>query len=122
MKRRNFVAKSSLSGLAALLGVDIIYKKFMPLGYTPVALQESDPFKLFNKDKGMVVLNDKPWNIEAQAHLLDDRVTPNKSIFVRNNGLIPEDIDVDTWTLTIDGESVKQEKTSTLSELKSKFK
>ncbi|MEP4883096.1 MAG: molybdopterin containing oxidoreductase, partial [Maribacter dokdonensis] len=78
MKRRNFVAKSSLSGLAALLGVDIIYKEFMPLGYTPVALQESDPFKLFNKDKGMVVLNDKPWNIEAQAHLLDDRVTPNK--------------------------------------------
>ena len=122
MKRRNFVAKSSLSGLAALLGVDIIYKEFMPLGYTPVALQESDPFKLFNKDKGMVVLNDKPWNIEAKAHLLDDRVTPNKSIFVRNNGLIPEDINVDTWTLTIDGESVKQEKTYTLSELKSKFK
>ncbi|HDZ05866.1 hypothetical protein LCGC14_0122940 [marine sediment metagenome] len=122
MKRRSFVAKSSLGGLAALLGVDIVYKNVMPAGYTPVALQDSDPFKLFNKDKGMVVLNDKPWNIEAQAHLLDDRITPNKSIFIRNNGLIPEQIDVDNWTLTIDGESVEQEKTYSLSELKSKFK
>jgi len=122
LKRRSFVAKSSLGGLAALLGVDIVYKNVMPAGYTPVALQDSDPFKLFNKDKGMVVLNDKPWNIEAQAHLLDDRITPNKSIFIRNNGLIPEQIDVDNWTLTIDGESVEQEKTYSLSELKSKFK
>lgn len=122
MKRRHFVAKSSLGSLAILLGVDVVYDKLMPEGYTPLALQDADPFKLFNKDKDMVVLNDKPWNIEAQAHLLDDKVTPNRSIFIRNNGLIPQDIDVDNWTLTIDGESVKQEKTYSLSELKSKFK
>jgi len=122
LKRRSFVAKSSLGGLAALLGVEIVFKDLMPDGYVPVALQDTDPFKLFNKDKDMVVLNDKPWNIEAQAHLLDDKITPNKSIFIRNNGLIPEDIDVDNWTLTIDGESVIQEKTYSLSELKSKFK
>ncbi|MDF4203204.1 sulfite oxidase [Maribacter sp. SA7] len=122
MKRRSFVSKSSLGGLAALLGVDIVFKELMPEGYTPVALQDNNPFKLFDKDKGMVILNDKPWNIEAQAHLLDDKVTPNKSIFIRNNGLIPEVIDIENWTLTIDGESVKQTKTYSLAELKSKFK
>ncbi|MDB4352653.1 sulfite oxidase [Porticoccaceae bacterium] len=90
-------------------------------GYTPLALQDPDPFKLFNKHKDMIVLNDKPWNIEAQAHLLDDQVTPNSCMFIRNNGLVPEDIDHNAWTLTIDGESVKNKKTYTLSELKSKF-
>lgn len=69
----------------------------------------------------MVVLNDKPWNIEAQAHLLDDKITPNAKMFIRNNGHVPENIDAASWTLTIDGESVRKEKTYTLSELKSKF-
>lgn len=90
-------------------------------GYTPLALQDSDPFKLFNKHKDMVVLNDKPWNIEAQAHLLDDEVTPNSCMFIRNNGLVPEGIDPNSWRLTIDGESVKNKKTYSLADLKSKF-
>lgn len=122
MKRRGFVKKSSLAGLTALLGVDIIFKEFMPQGYVPVALQETDPFKLFKKDPSMVVLNDKPWNMEAQAHLLNDLVTPNKYMFIRNNGLIPEKIDVENWELSIKGESVAAPKTYSLSDLKSKFK
>lgn len=69
----------------------------------------------------MVVLNDRPWNMEAQAHLLDDAVTPNKFMFIRNNGLVPENIDVNNWTITFDGESVPQPKTYTLRELKTKF-
>lgn len=93
----------------------------MPTDYLPLAFQEPDPFKLFSKDAGMVLLNDKPWNMEAQAHLLNDDITPNKFMFIRNNGLIPEDINVSKWVLKIDGESVKQEKTYTLEELKSKF-
>tara|TARA_R110001583_G_scaffold9203_6_gene43702 strand:+ start:44970 stop:46190 length:1221 start_codon:yes stop_codon:yes gene_type:complete len=122
LKRRSFVAKSGLGTLATLLGVDIVYKELMPKGYTPLALQETDPFKLFNKDEAMVVLNDKPWNMEAQAHLLNDRVTPNKYMFVRNNGLLPEKIDESSWELKIDGESVVESKTYSLSDLKTKFK
>jgi len=122
LKRRGFVKKSSLAGLTTLLGVDIIFKEFMPKGYVPVALQETDPFQLFKKDPSMVVLNDKPWNMEAQAHLLNDPVTPNKYMFIRNNGIIPEKIDVANWELHIDGESVKTSKTYLLSDLKSKFK
>ncbi|MFD2564408.1 sulfite oxidase [Aquimarina rubra] len=122
MERRDFVKKTALGVTAAITGFDIVFADVLPDGYEPLLYQDPDPFKLFGKDKEMVILNDKPWNIEAKAHLLDDRITPNKYMFVRNNGLIPENIDVNSWTLTIDGESVKQKKTYTLSELKSKFK
>jgi len=122
LKRRNFIKKTALASIATLIGAEIVYGLNMVEGYEPLALQDPDPFTMFKKGKGMVVLNDKPWNIEAQAHLLDDKVTPNKFMFIRNNGLIPEGIDVKNWTLTIDGESVKAKKTYTLSELKTKFK
>tara|TARA_R110002060_G_scaffold27768_1_gene37670 strand:- start:816 stop:2036 length:1221 start_codon:yes stop_codon:yes gene_type:complete len=122
LKRRSFVAKSGLSTLATLLGVDIVYKELIPKGYTPLALQEIDPFALFKKDEAMVILNDKPWNMEAQAHLLNDRITPNKYMFIRNNGLLPEKIEENSWELKIDGESVLEPKSYSLSELKTKFK
>lgn len=122
MKRRLFLSRTAMSSLTALIGTDIVFGALIPEGYTPLLLQDPDPFTLFKKDKDMVVLNDKPWNIEAQAHLLDDDITPNKYMFIRNNGLIPENIDESTWTLTIDGEAVNTEKTYTLAELKSKFK
>lgn len=122
MKRRNFLAKSSLGSLATLLGVEIVYGELMPKDYTPVAFQETDPFQLFNKDEAMVVLNDRPWNMEAQAHLLNDRVTPNKYMFIRNNGLVPESVNEEAWQLTIDGEAVLSPKTYSLSDLKNKFK
>ncbi|MBD0776918.1 sulfite oxidase [Maribacter sp. ANRC-HE7] len=121
MKRRNFVKRTALGSLSALIGADIVFGNTMPKDYQPLALQDPDPFKMFNKDRGMEVLNDKPWNIEAKAHLLDDKVTPNTSMFLRNNGLIPENIDASTWTLTIDGESVSKSKTYSLADLKTKF-
>ncbi len=107
--------------MATVIGADIVFGALMPEGYQPLALQDPDPYKMFNKDKGMEVLNDKPWNIEAKAHLLDDKITPNKYMFIRNNGLIPSNIDSTNWTLTIDGESVKHQKKYSLAELKSKF-
>ena len=121
MKRRNFVKKTGLGSLAGILGLDIVYGTKIPENYTLLGLQDPDPFQMFDKDKEMVVLNSKPWNMEAVAHLLDDRITPNKYMFIRNNGLVPENIDVKEWTITFDGESVKEKKTFTLEELKSKF-
>lgn len=122
MKRRNFVKKAALSSFATLIGVEIVFGTNMLDGYKPLALQNPDPFKMYSKDKEMVVLNDKPWNIEAKAHLLDDQITPNTYMFVRNNGLVPEGMDIKNWTLAIDGESVVNQKTYLLTELKSKFK
>ncbi|SHM99928.1 Mo-co oxidoreductase dimerisation domain-containing protein [Cyclobacterium lianum] len=119
--RRNFLKKAGFSSLATLLGAEIVYA--LPDGYTPLVLQgNNDPVKLFGKHKDMVVLNDQPWNVEAQAHLLDDPITPADKMFIRNNGIIPENIDVDNWTLTIRGESVSQEKTYSLQDLKSNFR
>ncbi|TWO31769.1 sulfite oxidase [Seonamhaeicola sediminis] len=122
MKRREFINKAGLTTLSTIIGAEIVYGINLPKDYSPLALQDPDPFKMFNKHKEMVVLNDKPWNIEAQAHLLDDAVTPNSCMFIRNNGLIPKDIDAKAWTLTIDGESVTNKKTYALADLKTKFK
>jgi len=113
--------RAVLGTTTTILGTDIVFGTLLPKGYSPLILQDPDPFKMFNKDEGMQVLNNKPWNIEAQAHLLDDKITPNKYMFIRNNGLIPETVDASTWTLTIDGESIEQEKSFTLAELKSRF-
>lgn len=122
MKRRKFIKKASLSALTAFIGTEIVFGNQIPEGYTLLALQDPDPFKMFDKDKEMVVLNDTPWNIEARAHLLDEKVTSNKYMFVRNNGIIPQDINPENWILTIDGEAVKQSKVYTLKELQTKFK
>jgi len=122
LKRRSFVKNSVLGSFAALLGTEIVYGAKMLEGYTPIALQDPDPFELFKKHKDMLVLNDKPWNIESKAHLLDDKITPNSAMFIRNNGRIPENIDASNWVLTIDGESVKQPKSYSLRDLKTKFK
>ena len=121
MKRRSFVKNSVLGSFAAILGTEIVYGAKMLEGYTPLALQDPDPFKLFKKHKDMIVLNDKPWNIESAAHLLDDKITPNSAMFIRNNGRLPENIDASNWVLTIDGESVKQNKSYSLNDLKTKF-
>ena len=107
--------------MGTIIGAEIVFAHVMPQGYVPLALQDPDPFKLFGKNKEMVVLNDRPWNIEAQAHLLNEKITSNQNMFIRNNGKIPENIDVKNWTITFDGESVKAPKTYTLEELKSKF-
>ncbi len=122
MKRRNFLRKTALTSVGTIIGAEIVFAHVMPEGYVPLALQDPDPFKMFGKNKEMVVLNDRPWNIEAQAHLLNEKVTSNENMFIRNNGKIPENIDVKNWTITFDGESVNAPKTYTLAQLKSKFK
>jgi len=122
MKRRFFIEKSTLAAMSLAIGAKLVYGAKIPKEYTPLAFQDPDPFKLFLKDNRMSVLNSKPWNIEAKAHLLDDKITPNKFMFIRNNGIIPENIDSTKWSLIIDGESVKTQKSYSLEDLKNKFK
>lgn len=122
VKRRDFIKKSTLATFSALLGADIVFGNKMPSGYQPLFMDHNDPQTLFGKHKEMRTLNDRPWNVEAQAHLLDDEVTPADRMFIRNNGIVPEDIDKDSWALTIDGESVNAPKTYTLNDLKKNFK
>ncbi|NQZ42800.1 MAG: sulfite oxidase [Flavobacteriaceae bacterium] len=121
MQRRTFSKKLTLTGLTALVGSPLVFGDRIPAGYIPLALTDNDPFKAFDKDPEMTVLNDRPWNIEAKAHLLNDRVTPNRYMFIRNNGIIPKQIDPAQWGLVIDGESVKATKRFSLQELKTRF-
>ncbi len=117
--RRGFLKKSALTTLAGLVGTEIVFAENMPQNHVPLAFDEG----LVGKHPDMIVLSDKPWNVETPPHLLDDAVTPIERMFIRNNGLVPEEkIDPKAWTLTIKGESVKAPKTYTLSELKTKFK
>ncbi len=120
--RRNFIRKSTLATFSALIGTDIVFGDKLNANYSPLFMEENDPQTLFGKHEEMTTLNDRPWNIEAKAHLLDDLVTPEDRMFIRNNGIIPKGIKVDDWTLTIEGESAKTTKSYTLNDLKTKFK
>jgi len=119
--RRGFLKKSALAALAGLVGTKVMFAENIPAHVTPLALLGD---QMDGKDPGMTVLNSRPLNIEAPAHLLDDKVTPVSKMFVRNNGLPPaeESIDPSKWSLTINGESVKQARTFTIAELKRRFK
>ena len=124
LTRRGFLTKGSLAAMSAAVGASIPFAHLMPSGLIPAALAQADtPFEIPGKE-GLVIINDRPVNAETPAHLLDDRVTPAKRLFVRNNGIPPvtSDVDVDSWELTFGGESVARELTLTVGELKEKFK
>lgn len=120
-KRRAFIKKTTVAGLAMAWGMPVVFAKNLPSGMRLLADIKQNPTLPNGKHKDLSLLNDRPWNIETPPHLLDDPITPKDRIFLRNNGLVPEEIDVDAWTLTIEGESASQTKTYTLDQLKSKF-
>lgn len=121
--RRGFLKKSGLAAMSAAIGAAIPFASRMPSGLLPAAFaQEGSPNVIPGKE-GLVVLNDRPLNAEAMPHYLNDDFTPNSRMFVRNNGLPPDEssIDPDKWTLVIDGE-VEKPMTFTIPELKKKFR
>lgn len=107
--------------LTTALGSEIVFGKNLLDGIVPVGL-ETDPYQLFGKHAEMTLLNDRPWNMESQAHLLNDAITPASKMFIRNNGIIPKDIDAENWVLEISGESALSTKSYKIADLKSKFK
>ncbi len=118
--RRGFLRKSVLASLTAALGTELAFADKIPAHYMPLILEGGE--LPAGKNKELIVLNDRPWNVETPPHLLDDAITPADKMFIRNNGNPPAEVDVKTWTLTIDGESVKSKKTFSLQDLKTKFK
>jgi DMSO/TMAO reductase YedYZ molybdopterin-dependent catalytic subunit len=117
--RRGFLKKSALAALAGIAGTEIVFAGNMPRFYTPLLLEDA----LKGKSPEMIILSDKPWNVEAPPHLLDDAITPVEKMFIRNNGLAPEaPINPSTWTLTINGESVTKPKVYKIADLKKRFK
>ena len=123
ISRRGFLRNSGLITMSAALGASIPFAKNMPAGLIPAAFAQTDQlFELFGKD-GLTLLNDRPINAETPPHLLDERVTSASRLFIRNNGIQPnqDTVNPDNWELTITGESCIETKTITLNELKNNF-
>lgn len=73
------------------------------------------------KDKGLILLGDRPLVAETPESLLDDETTPVAKFFIRNNGHIPEDgKQGDAWSFQVEGE-VDKPLTLSVAELKSRF-
>ena len=97
------------------------FARFLPAGLIPAAFAAEGSSTRIEGKEGLIVLNERPLNAETPAHLLDDSVTPSKYMFVRNNGVPPEAIDVDNWTLEIAGESCVNPLSFSIAELKQRF-
>ncbi|MSU88462.1 molybdopterin-dependent oxidoreductase [Rhodobacteraceae bacterium 2CG4] len=98
--RRGFLRRTGLATMAAMVGTSIPFHRNMPIGFVPAAMAQDNV--LVGKD-GLTLLNDRPVNAETPPELLDDAITPTNRHFIRNNGIPPEEVDPETWTLTIDG-------------------
>jgi len=121
LSRRGFLKKSGLIAMSTAIGAAIPFARFMPSGLIPAAFAAEGSSARIEGKEGLIVLNERPLNAETPAHLLDDSVTPNKYMFVRNNGVPPEVIDVDSWTLEIAGESCVNPLSFSIAELKQRF-
>ena len=122
--RRGFVKGSGLAAMAAIVGANIPFARYMPGGLIPAALAQSDESFSIPGKSGLTILNDRPINAETPAHLLDDPVTPASRLFVRNNGIPPStwDIDPQEWQIIIEGEACDRPKAMTLGEIQARFK
>jgi DMSO/TMAO reductase YedYZ molybdopterin-dependent catalytic subunit len=118
--RRRFLARGLLAAVGLTLGRNLLPAQALQTAAQAGTLRPAD-FIMKGKHPGLVVITEKPWNVETPAHLLDDRVTPADKVFIRNNGLVPENIDPAKWTLTIEGESAEKKTVFTLAELKKRF-
>jgi sulfite oxidase len=121
MDRKKFIYSSFIVSAAAFIGAKKGLGNTVEIESDKTSIDSSTE-QIKGKHKELTILNHKPWNAETPPHLLDDKITPADKLFVRNNGNLPEKIDLDSWTLTIEGESAKNKKTYTLKELKTKFK
>ena len=123
VSRRRFLRGAGVAAMSAAIGSSIPFAKYMPAGFIPVALAQSDEPQSIPGKFGLTVLNDRPISAETPAHLLDDPVTPANRLFVRNNGVPPytDDLDPLDWTLEIEGESCLRPVKMTLAEIQERF-
>ena len=121
LSRRGFLKESGITAMSAILGARIPFARFMPAGLIPAALASENARTQIDGKDGLVVLNTRPINAETPAHLLDDAITPNHRMFVRNNGIPPDSADPESWTLEIAGESCLRPQSFRIADLRNRF-
>lgn len=135
--RRGFLGGAGLGAMGMAVGGAIPFAANLPAGLVPAALAQGagqggggaasaskgPQFLEFpGKDKGLVVLGEKPLVAETPEALLDDDTTPVEKFFIRNNGQIPDPVkDADAWRFGIEGEVDKPLDLS-LGDLKARYK
>jgi DMSO/TMAO reductase YedYZ molybdopterin-dependent catalytic subunit len=112
---------------AAGLGLSLAGKRISVIGTAKAQgapASAAKPTQLLDypgKDKGLVVLGDRPLVAETPESGLDDDTTPAAKFFIRNNGSIPEESKQgDAWSFKVEGEIDKPLSLS-VTELKSRF-
>lgn len=127
--RRGALKGAALAAMGTAVGGAIPFSAQMPGGTLPAlftrpaAAQGSGGPQMMRIDGKveMILQGERPLVLEAPETALDDAVTPNDKIFVRNNGQLPEvAANPDAWRFTIDGE-VNTPLTLTVAELRSRF-
>jgi len=129
--RRGFLGGAGVAAMGAVVGGSIPFSQNMPAGFVPAAMAQGTApaavkgpqyLDFPGKDKGLVVIGDRPLVAETPEHLLDDDTTPTSKFFIRNNGNPPEaTVSPDAWKLAIDGEVNKQLEIS-LGDLKKNYR
>lgn len=121
LTRRGFLGGAGYVAMAGALGGAIPFGALMPAGLIPAALAQAPAaFEIPGKD-GLMVLNDRPLNAETPAWLLDEDVTPASRLFVRNNGIPPQDVDEAAWRLEVGGEACLRPGSFSLADLREGF-
>ncbi|MCC6717865.1 MAG: sulfite oxidase [Acetobacteraceae bacterium] len=123
--RRGLLRGAGLAAMGAALGMAMPFGRYLPQGMLPLALAQGGKGPQLldypGKDKGLVVLGDKPLVAETPEYLLNDDTTPADKFFIRNNGQIPDAAkDPDGWKITVEGE-VDKTLELTLGQLKQRF-
>ncbi len=131
--RRGFIGGAGVAAMGAMVGGAIPFSQNMPAGFVPAAFAQTTPpaapekkgpqlLDFPGKDKGLVVLGDRPLVAETPEALLDDDTTPTAKFFIRNNGNSPATVAApDAWKLAIDGE-VNKPLEIALGDLKKNYK
>ncbi len=117
-QRRRFIKGVGTATIGALAGATLPLARRKRYGLIPGA-SANEAMPIEGKD-GLRVLNDRPLNAETPPHLLDDEVTPTERHFIRNNGIVPQDMNPDTWMLKIEG-LVERPMSLSINELRNRF-
>ena len=127
LSRRCLIAGAAGLGVAGLAAARqkevamLVTPAFAQGGAPGAAPKGPQPLDFPGKDKGLVLLGDRPLVAETPESLLDDDTTPISKFYIRNNGQLPEEArDAESWSFKVEGE-VENPLTLTVAELKSRF-
>jgi len=108
-----------LGRVSLLLGAQVVFAPLFPRGLIPAAWADSDEAFVIQGKHGLTILNDRPLNAETPPHLLDEFATSKERLFVRNNGIAPDQVELAQWRLAVGGESAEKSRSFSLNDLKS---